>query len=266
MQEACEASGEMTIQTTESRITLRAPKIGVVIPVYGDGDSVCWALGRFKERLLNTICLVVDIPLKEVMDKIREAARQTGITVHIIKNEHRTGVGSSLREGLAYLLSTEHDIAVIMAGNGKDDPAEIYRVIEPVLQGECDYVQGSRYLPGGRRNRMPLTRVVFNRLYPLIWTILTQRRCTDVTNGFRCYRLDILRDPNIDLNQRWLNGYSLEYYLHYKVLSLGYRVKEVSISKIYPYANKGGYSKIQPLKDWWPIISPLLLLFLGVRR
>jgi dolichol-phosphate mannosyltransferase len=256
----------MTTQLAESRLTLRAPKIGVIIPVYGDGDSVCWMLGRFKEGFVDTICLVVDIPLKRVMDKIREAAKQTGITVHIIKNRQRTGVGSSLRQGLAYLFSTKHDVAVIMAGNGKDDPAEIDRVIEPVVQDECDYVQGSRYVPGGKRSRMPLTRIVFNRLYPLIWTILTRRKCTDVTNGFRCYRLDILRDPKIDLNQHWLNGYSLEYYLHYKVLSLGYRMKEVPVSKVYPFVNKGGYSKIQPLKDWWPIVSPLVLLFFGVRR
>jgi dolichol-phosphate mannosyltransferase len=256
----------MTIQTTESRLTLGGPKIGVIIPVYGDSDSVCWILGRFTQSLVNTICLVVDVPLKRVMDKIRETAKQTGITVHIIKNRHRTGVGSSLRQGLAYLLSTEHDIAVIMAGNGKDDPAEIDRVIEPVVQGECDYVQGSRYLPGGKRSRMPLTRIVFNRLYPLIWTILTQRKCTDVTNGFRCYRLNVLRDHKIDLDQDWLDGYSLEYYLHYKALTLGYKVKEVPVSKIYSFNHRGGYSMIQPLKDWWPIVSPLMLLFLGVRK
>jgi dolichol-phosphate mannosyltransferase len=263
----------MTTQLTESQFIHRAPKIGVIVPVYGDGDSVCWILGRFRQNLVNTICLVVDIPLKRVMNKIREAAKQTGTTVHIIKNEHRTGVGPSLRQGLAYLLSTEHDIAVIMAGNGKDDPAEIDRVIEPVIQGESDYVQGSRYLPGGKRSRMPLTRIVFNRLYPLIWTIVTQRKCTDVTNGFRCYKLDVLRDYRIDLDQRWLDGYSLEYYLHYKALTLGYKaltlgykVKEVPVSKTYPHNHRGGYSKIQPLKDWWPIVSPLLLLFLGVRK
>jgi len=256
----------MTIQLAESRLTLRAPKIGVIIPVYGDSDSVCWMLGRFRQSLVNTVCLVVDIPLKRVMDKIREAARHTGATVHIIKNRQRTGVGSSLRQGLAYLLSTEHDIAVIMAGNGKDDPAELGRTIEPIVQGECDYVQGSRYLPGGKRSRMPLTRIVFNRLYPLIWTILTQRKCTDVTNGFRCYRLDMLRDHRINLDQEWLDGYSLEYYLHYKALTLGYKVKEAPVSKTYSFSHRGGYSKIQPLKDWWPIVSPLLLLFLGVRK
>jgi len=256
----------MTIQVAELRTIHRVPKIGVIIPVYGDSDSVCWILGRFMESPVDTICLVVDIPLKRVMDKIREAARRTGITVHMIKNRRRTGVGSSLRQGLAYLLSTEHDIAVIMAGNGKDDPAEISRIIRPVLAGECDYVQGSRYLRGGRSSRTPLVRTVFNRLYPLIWSLFTGRRCTEVTNGFRSYRLSILRDHRINLNQYWLNGYSLEYYLHYKALALGYRVKEVPVSKNYPFSNRGGYSKIQPLKDWWPIVSPLILLFLGVRK
>jgi len=256
----------MTIQVTESRLFRSVPKIGVIIPVYGDSDSVCWILRRLRESPVNTICLIVDLPLKQVMDRIREAARRTGITVHIIKNAWRTGVGSSLRQGLAYLADTEHAICVIMAGNGKDDPAEIKRLIEPVLKGESDYVQGSRYLPGGERSKMPFVRKVFNRLYPLIWTLLTQKKCTDVTNGFRCYRVRILRDHRINLDQRWLNGYSLEYYLHYKVLTLGYRVIEVPVSKTYPFGNRGGYSRIQPLKHWWPIASPLILLFLGVRK
>jgi len=200
------------------------------------------------------------------MDRTRQAAKESGITVHIVKNRCRTGVGSSLRQGLRYLVRTGHDIAVILAGNGKDDPAEISRLVQPVVRGECDYVQGSRYLSGGKSIRMPFLRIVFNRIYPFIWTLLTGRRCTDVTNGFRCYALDILRDRRIDLNQGWLNGYSLEYYLHYKVLTLSYRVKEVPVSKTYPFGNRGGYSKIQPLKDWWPIVSPLMLLFLGVKK
>jgi dolichol-phosphate mannosyltransferase len=153
-----------------------------------------------------------------------------------------------------------------MAGNGKDDPAEIDRLIEPVARGKWDYVQGSRYAPGGSSSRMPFHRTVFNRLYALLWTLITHKKCTDVTNGFRCYRLDFLRDHRINLDQEWLDGYSLEYYLHYKVLSLGYRFKEVPVSKKYPFFSKGGYSKIQPLEDWWPIISPLVLLFLGARR
>jgi len=256
----------MTAKVSDLSTSVKTPKIGVVIPIYGESDSICWVLSRVRKGSVDTICLVVDIPQKRVMDRIRESARQSGITIHIIKNRHRTGIGSSLRQGLEYLAETGHDIAVIMAGNGKDDPAEIDRVLAPVVRGECDYVQGSRYLPGSNRTRMPLVRRVFNRLYPFIWTLLAGRRCTDVTNGFRCYKLLILRDRGINLNQSWLAGYALEYYLHYKVLALGYRVKEVPVSKTYPFGNRGGYSKIQPLKDWWPIVSPLILLFLGVRK
>lgn len=256
----------MIVQIPKLCLAEKVPRIGVVIPVYGESGPICWILGRFRKSCVNTICLVVDVPLRRDMDKTREAARQSGIMVHIIKNRSRTGVGFSLRQGLRYLADSGHDIALIMAGNGKDDPAEINKVVAPVARGEADYVQGSRYLPGGRKSRMPFVRIVFNRIYPTIWRLLTRRRCTDVTNGFRSYNLNILRDRRIDLNQSWLDGYSLEYYLHYKVLSLSYRVREVPVSKTYPFGNRGGYSKIQPLKDWWPIISPLILLFFGVRK
>jgi dolichol-phosphate mannosyltransferase len=240
-------------------------KVGVVIPVYGESDSIISVLGKFVQGQITTICLVVDVPVREVMNKIREAARQTGITVHIIKNKTRRGVGFCIRQGLRYLRTTGHTVVIVMAGNGKDDPGEIERLTQPVLSRSADYVQGSRYLEGGKTQRMPVVRKVFNRLYPALWSILTAKKCTDVTNGYRCYRLSVLNDLRINLNQDWLKGYSLEYYLHYKILSLGYRIKEVPVSKIYPFGHKGGYSKIQPLKDWWPILSPLVLLFMGVR-
>lgn len=241
-------------------------KVGLVIPVYGEDDSILWVLKRVEKGLVDTICVVFDVPKKGVLNRIRGFAEQTGMTVHIIKNRERRGVGFCLREGLRYLMETDHSVAVIMAGNGKDDPREMERLVGPIIRGDCDYVQGSRYLEGGRRERMPFVRQIFNRFYPAFWTIVSGKKCTDVTNGYRCYRLDILKDHRIDLDQAWLNGYSLEYYLHYKALSLGYSVKEVPVSKIYPFGNRGGYSKIQPLKDWWPIISPLALLFLGIRN
>jgi dolichol-phosphate mannosyltransferase len=253
-------------RTMQQQLQHDKEKIGVIIPVYGENDAICWVLERFNPQLaVSTICLVIDVPLRKVMRRVRDAARACGITVQIIKNENRMGIGYSIRQGLEYLMESEHDLAVVMAGNGKDDPLEIPRIVKPVLERRVDYTQGSRYRPGGRYQRMPLVRKVFNRIFPFLWTILTDRKCTDVTNGFRCYRLSVLKDPRINIQQEWLDGYSLEYYLHYKILSLHYKMKEVAVSKIYPFGHKGGYSKIQPLRDWWSIISPLVLLFLGVR-
>src|SRR6267143_979195 len=61
-------------------------------------------------------------------------------------------------------------------------------------------------------------------------------------------------------------GYELEYYLHYKVLTLGYKFTERPVSKTYSQNQKRGYSHISPLKDWRQIVTPIVLLRIGARH
>jgi len=237
-----------------------------IIPVYHQVGTIGRVLAKFANPAVNEICLVVDCPTGRLLQEIEIAGREVTIPIHIIKNSRRMGVGYAIREGIRYALDNGYDTIVVMAGNDKDDPREIPRLLNPIVKEDYDYVQGSRFLSGARRVKNPILRGIFSRVYPFIWTLLTNIRCTDVTNGFRAYRTRIFGDERINIWQSWLDGYGLEYYLHYKVLTLGYRTKEVPVSKVYPYRHRGGYSKIFPLRDWWPIISPLILLFLGARK
>ena len=101
--------------------------------------------------------------------------------------------------------------------------------------------------------------------YTLVFRLLSGRTSTDVTNGFRAYRLALMADPRVDIQQPWLDHYELEYYVHFKASTLGYRVAEVPVSKTYPVSGKS-YSKIRPFRDWWSIIRPIVLLALRLRR
>ena len=237
-----------------------------IIPVYNDNGSIVKVLTKFRDRIVDEICIVVDCASKDDLNEIGRAAAKIGTPVHVIRNRERKGVGYAIREGIEYALGKGYDVAVVMAGNDKDDPREIPRLLRPILEEGYDYVQGSRFLPGGKPVRNPLLRGLFSRLYPYVWTLLTKVRCTDVTNGFRAYKLSLFLDDRINIWQSWLDGYQLEYYIHYKVLTSGCRNKEVPVSKTYPYRHKGGYSKISPLRDWWQILGPLIYLKLGVRR
>ncbi len=58
---------------------------------------------------------------------------------------------------------------------------------------------------------------------------------------------------------------AFEYYLHYKVLSLGYRYAEVPVWKRYPTDGRPT-SKIRLSRDAWSLIRPLVLLSLRLRR
>jgi dolichol-phosphate mannosyltransferase len=236
-----------------------------VIPVYRDIVNAVTVLGKFRNGYVDGICLVVDCPEEDDLKEIKRAAAKIETPVFIIANKERKGIGYAIREGIEYGLANHYGVAVVMAGNNKDDPGEIPRLVAPIVKEGFDYVQGSRFLPGGRRVKNPSLRGVFSRIYPFIWTLCTNIRCTDVTNGFRAFKLNIFSKRHINIWQGWLDKYELEYYVHYKALTLGYKTKEVPVSKVYQYRNKGGYSHISPLRDWWGIIRPLVYLKLRIR-
>ena len=240
-------------------------KIGVVVPIFNEARQADTLLQRFKEMLAMQPRPVTEVIFVDdgSTDDTPAFLEKSGVTV--LRHEARKGVGVCLRDGINHLLAKHFDIVVIMAGNGKDDPREIPRVTAPILNEDADYVQGSRFLAGGSFKNLPFARRVMIFLYTALWSLLMARKVTDVTNGFRAYRLSLFNDKNIQIDQTWLDTYGLEYYLHYKVLaSTKYRFKEVAVSKNYP--SRKNYSKIRPILDWWSIIGPLLLLRLGIRR
>jgi dolichol-phosphate mannosyltransferase len=156
------------------------------------------------------------------------------------------------------------DVLVVVAGNDKDRPAEIPRLLQPIREG-YDFVQGSRYLSGGDLGAMPWHRRFATRLHPLLFSIAVGRRLTDSTNGFRAFRLSLLDDPRVDVDQSWLDAYELEPYLLYKAIRLGYKFKEVPVTKIYPPAGSS-YTRMTPVTGWWSILRPVVFLGLGLRR
>lgn len=187
--------------------------------------------------------------------------------VKTIKHEQRRGVGAAIRTAIEYAIKNGYDIIVIMAGNDKDNPEEIPFLIQPLIEDGCDVIQGSRYLGQvGSGGAMPFYRKLATRMHPFVFSLLTGRKVTDTTNGFRAIRLKIFEDQRINLDQQWLNAYELEPYILWKAVTLGYKFKEVFVTKIYPPRQMGGYTKMIPFVSWWSILRPLFYLRLGIKK
>ena len=112
---------------------------------------------------------------------------------------------------------------------------------------------------------MPAYRKVATRLHPQLMSLVAGGRVTDSTNGFRAFRLSLLDDQRINIDQDWLNAYELEPYLLFKAVKLGYKFTEVPVTKIYP-SKKLGYTKMRPFIGWWSILRPLVYLGLGIKK
>jgi dolichol-phosphate mannosyltransferase len=194
------------------------------------------------------------------------ALDEVDASVIVIRNETNQGIGASIKRVFDFALAQGYDILVIHAGNDKDNPLEIPRLVAPILEGDADFVQGSRYLKGGGFGNMPAYRMVGTRVvHPMVFSIAARHRVTESTNGFRAFRTSLLRDPRIDWRQPWLDRYELEPYLLFKAITLGYRHLEVPVTKIYP-PHELGYSKMRPFIDWWSILRPVVYLGLGLKK
>ncbi len=246
------------------------PKILVSPVAFNEHVKLKNVIERFlKSR--STVCqtygldyLVVDDGSTDGTTEMIQSFKSQG--VETIKHSARRGVGCAIRTAIKHALNNDYDVLIIMAGNDKDNPDEIPRLLNPILKEGFDFVQGSRYLgQNGTGGDMPLYRKVATRLHPWILSVLTCKKITDSTNGFRAFKLSIFNDKRINIDQSWLDAYELEPYLLFKAIKLKFKVTEAPVTKIYP-PKKLGYTKMKPLIGWWSILRPLIFLGLGIRK
>lgn len=214
-----------------------------ISPMYNEGSRTLEVIKKFPSGVVDEILVINDAST----DDSKSTLAGTDATVITLKQQ--LGCGGALREGFCYGLEKGYDVFVILAANGKDDPALIPNLLEPIRRGRADFVQGSRYLPGGSvGGNMPLHRRVGTRAYSMMFSLFTKRWTTDATNGFRAIRRTIFEDKRIDFRQEWLDGYAVESYLFVQAIRLGYRVAEVPVTKTYPTFRKESARGFEPLR------------------
>jgi dolichol-phosphate mannosyltransferase len=235
------------------------PRVLVATFAYNEGEKIHTTVRRILDATGHDLVVMDDGSTDGSMEPLRQTRAR------IVSSPKTMGIGWEMKHALQIALDEGYGIIVIMAGNNKDDPTEIPRLLEPLVERGFDFVQGSRFLAGGGHGNMPFYRRLATRLHPFLFSIASRKWVTESTNGFRAFRTSILKDARIDWRQDWLDKYELEPYLLYKTIRLGYRHTEVPVTKIYP-PKKLGYTKMKPLVGWWSILRPIFFLALGIKR
>jgi hypothetical protein len=166
-----------------------------------------------------------------------------------------------MRMALAHALRQGYEGVLVMDGNNKDDPRAIPRLVRALDEG-MDHAQGSRFIAGGRGvNTPPLRYWAIKLLHAPLLSLASGFRYTDTTNGFRGYSRRFLLDPRVQPFRDVFSDYELHYYLALRAAELGYRVREVPVTRTYP-ARGGVPTKIHGWHGNWRVLRTLLAVCL----
>ena len=238
----------------------RGLRVIAMAPVLDEERKIGEVVRRVPRDIVDHVLVIDD----GCQDSSPRVAAEAG--AEVLPMGRVAGVGAALRAGYALALERGFDVAVVVAGNNKDAPEEIPLLLDPIADGSADFVQGSRFLkPQADFGPMPLYRRIATRLHPLLFSLVAGQRVTESTNGFRAVHRRVLEDERIDLDQTWLDGYELEPYLYLRAARLGYRIREVPVTKVYPPKSLG-QTKMKPISSWWSILRPLVYVGLGIKK
>jgi dolichol-phosphate mannosyltransferase len=244
---------------SEHDVNQGIPIIAVAIPALNEAGKIGRVLdkmprdGRFE-------AVVVD---DGSTDGTGDEAREHGAAL-VIRHDRPGGVGAAIRDAWLAAIDRDREYVALISGDDQHDPADLVAAFEALLASGADYVQGSRWIDGGKVEGPAGRRALGTRVYSVLFSILAFHRSTDATNGFRIFRTSMLLDSRIDIRQTWLERYDLEPYLLFKALTLGYRTIEHPVTV--RYHSEEGYSKMRGIRDWWRLARPALLLRLKIRR
>jgi glycosyltransferase involved in cell wall biosynthesis len=203
-----------------------------IIPVINEGARFLRQLVAMSHADLDTDIIIADGGSDDGSTDL-DRLRQLDIRALLIK----TGPGklsAQLRMGFAFALVEGYSGVITIDGNGKDGFEAIPSFVAALREG-YDFVQGSRYRPGGQAANTPWDRELgLKWLHAPLISLAAGHRYTDTTNGFRGFSARLLSDPRVRPFRDVFDTYNLHYYLAVRAARLGYRVTELPVRRDYP--------------------------------
>src|ERR1043166_9740869 len=101
----------------------------LAVPVaFNEEQKIGRVLDRFTEGLADEVLVIDDASTDRTPEVIVEKGAK------IISHKTRCCVGSAIRTAIEYARANGFDIIVILAGNDKDRPTEIPRLLKPIIE------------------------------------------------------------------------------------------------------------------------------------
>ena len=213
---------------------MRDKKVIVVMPAYNAEKTLERTLGDVPRDWVDEVILTDDAS----RDGTVALARKLGLRVFV--HERNLGYGANQKTCYREALKLGGEIMVMVHPDHQYDPRVIPRLLQPLLDGECDAVFGSRML-GGRplEGGMPKWKYLANIFLTALENAAFYMYLTEYHSGLRAYSRRYLETVNFDLNS---NDFVFDSEIIAQGVVHNLRIKEIPIeTRYFDEASKIGF-------------------------
>jgi dolichol-phosphate mannosyltransferase len=212
----------------------KTTKYCLLIPIINEGERIRKELETACTNGIDTLSDIIICDGSSTDDSTNNALqRSLGVNTLLTKRDAGKQ-GAQLRMGFWWALQRGYEGFITIDGNNKDSIEDIPQFIGK-LDGGYDFVQGSRFIKGGKAANTPIARYLAVRIIhaPVI-SLTAGHRFTDTTNAYRAYSRKYIEHPAVQPFRNIFVTYELLAYLSVRASQLGMKVCEVPVARIYP--------------------------------
>lgn len=176
--------------------------ISVVVPAYNEEKFIESVINNMPD-FIDKIYVVNDASRDNTQEIASKATRQDGRLL-IITHEENKGVGAAIVTGYKKCLEEGIDIAVVLAADNQMDPAELPKLLTPIVEGNADYTKGNRMSTREHLQGMTHWRRFGNWLLRWLTRIASGNyKIMDPQNGYTAISKEALRQIDLDGIYPW---------------------------------------------------------------
>ncbi|NYT18772.1 MAG: glycosyltransferase family 2 protein [Methanosarcinales archaeon] len=177
------------------RELLASNRIGVVVPAYNEEKLIKATIDTIPPYV-DRIYVINDASTDNTA-KVIETLNDPRLFV--ITHEVNKGVGAAIVNGYKQSLKEEMDVVVVMGGDNQMNPAQLPKLVMPIIEGKADYTKGNRLFSAEYREGMSGLRLLGNSMLTFItkigsgyWNIM------DPQNGYTTISNEALAEIGLD--------------------------------------------------------------------
>lgn len=162
----------------------------VLIPALNEANTIQQVLDSVLELgpLIHEVIVVDDGSTDRTAAIVQDAAAVEP-KIKLLRQDRNQGKTAAIARAIGVATGA---VVIVQDADLEYDPAEIPRLVEPILNGDADVVYGSRFsVPRSRRGY--LWHYLANRGLTHISNLLSGYRITDVETCYKAFRTDLVK-------------------------------------------------------------------------